>query len=195
TLHPEMGVNASASREEREAQFKKMREHQNDPSWVWIRYVFPEDTVDFSRLRVAIVEQKIPPYSNPASLSVVRNHDEVDTLPAPIRGYDYFEEVMVKGLMKYDVFTFYDLKGKVTIEFTIGASPSPNIVEGFSTRKDSYEAYQADGAFIKVLNKLKVRWKPGKQGNSPVAVRMPITFQVDGQTIRMVKEPNVVADL
>lgn len=196
--HPAMKISPNASKEERENHYKKYWKNRNSPSWVTIQYLFPEDTIDFSKLRVGIVEQIIPPYTNPAALRVVHPYNEVDTLPMPLRGYAYFEDVMEKGLMQYDVFTFYDLKGKVTVEFTVGSSPSPDIVEGFSTHEDSYEAYQADGAFIKVLNNLKVRWKPGKQGNSPVAVRMPLTFQVDGQTIRLEKTPsatNAIADL
>jgi hypothetical protein len=193
--HPYMMIRATASKEEREKMHKKYREHKDDPSWVQIQYILLEDTVDFSKLRVTIVQQTLPPYTNPNFLRVTHAYDEVDTLPEPIRGYDYFEKVMVKALMEHEVFTFYDLKGNVTVEFTVGHSPSPDLVEGFSTREDNYEAYKADGAFIKALNNLKVRWKPGKQGNSPVAVRIPLTFHVDGQTIRMIKKPIAKADL
>ena len=194
--HPDLMINPSASKEEREKQFKKMREHKDDPSRVWIRYIFPEDTADFSRLRVAIVADNLSYHALSMYESEAYGPEEVDTLPVPARGYDYFEKVMVKELMKHDVFTFYNLKGEVTVEFTVGGTASsPNIVKGFSSDKDTYEAYKADGAFIKAFNNLKVRWKPGKVGNALVRVKMPLTFLVNGQTISMAKELNAVADL
>lgn len=196
TRHPDMVIDASASKEEKEKQFKRMRENKDDPSRVWIRYIFPEDTVDFSKLRVAIMADNFSRSPMGMFTSEPYAPKDLDTLPVPVRGYDYFEELMVKELMQHDVFTFYDLKGEVTVELTVGTTASsPNIVKGFSSSNDSYEAYQADGAFVKALNNLKVWWKPGKVGNSPVRVKMPVTFHVDGQTIKMKKESNAVADL
>lgn len=198
--HPDMIMNPSASKEEREKKMKRFRAHQDNPGLypqlTSIRYIFPADTANFSKLRVAIMAEDLSYHSMSMYQSEPYAYEAVDSLPVPVRGYVYFEKVMAKELMEHDVFTFYDLKGEVTVEFTVGSTASsPNIVEGFSTREDSYKAYQADGAFIKALNKLKVRWKPGKKGKAPVQVKIPLTFQVNGQKIKLLNQPPALADL
>ncbi len=198
--HPDMMHTPSDTKEEREKRLKKFRAHQADPrkypELVWIRFIFTEDSVDYSKLKIAIINDSFSRSARAMYDKEPSNLEDVDQLPVPVRGYDYFEKIMVKELMKNDVFTFYDLKGEVTVAFTVGnAAASPNIVKGFSSGSDSYEAYKADGAFIKVLNKLKVQWQPARKGSTPVRVTMPLTFKIDGQNIQLLNKPDTAGTM
>ncbi len=186
-VHPDLKINPSSKRSE--TQIKRIKENFNNPGWSWIQYIIPVNNLDFSKLKIAIIGQTLSAYPGASVGPEVFKPEEVDTLPAPIRGYAYFEKLMIAELKKFDVFTFYDLKGKVVVEFTAGApSLSPNVLEGFSTSTDRYEAYQADGAFIKALNQCKVHWKTGVRKGKPVRVRIPLTFLVDGQNISLLNQ-------
>ena len=154
-----------------------------------VTYVIPKEAIDYQQLRVAIVEQTYMrpekqatgSYQIPDTDIPVYFAEDVETLPEPVRGINYFREVVMKDALESEVFKFYDLKGKITIEFLVWATQaqSPNLIEGYSTKEDSYEAYRADGAFIKAVNRAKVRWKSGLLNGKPVRTKMRLTFEVD----------------
>lgn len=143
-------------------------------------YIFPnEDTIDYSSLKIALTKQTLPKFKHPPALSEVYALEEIDSLPSPIRGWEYFQQVILQEIKKNEVFDFYQLKGEVIVEFTVGSgSASPKIVKGFSTKSNKYEAYKADGAFLKAINRTKIRWKPAILDGKPVPVRMKTSFNI-----------------
>lgn len=148
----------------------------------FIAYVLPKDSADFRQLRVAIVEDKMAysseRYEGPSDLKVY-TLSEVDTLPCPVRGLDYFRNVIMNEVRDAEVFTLYDT-GTVEVSFTVWGhrTHSPNLVRGFSTRDTTHEAYQADGEFIKAINDANVWWHDAQRNGQSVRSTMRMTFDV-----------------
>lgn len=147
-----------------------------------VAYVLPDQKADFGRLRVAIVEdstvQNTIRYYGPPDPTVY-DPSQVDTLPRPARGMDYFQRAIFNDVQSAEVFGLYDT-GTVEVEFTVWGyrTHSPNLVHGFSSRSDTHEAYQADGEFIKAINRAKVWWHHARKDGRPVQCRMRVTFNV-----------------
>lgn len=147
-----------------------------------VTYVLPDQAADFSQLRVAIVEdttaQSAIRYYGPPDPTVYAP-SEVDTLPQPTRGMDYFRNAILNEVRAAEVFGLYDT-GTVEVEFTVWGyrTHSPNLVRGFSSRSDTHEAYQADGEFIKAINRAKVWWQHARRGGRPVQCKIRVTFDV-----------------
>ena len=145
-------------------------------------YVLPNDSADFSQLRVAIVEDtaaySLEKYTGPDDL-VVYQLNEVDVPPRPVRGIDYFRNVIMREVQDAEVFSLYDT-GTVEISFTVWGhrAHSPNLVRGFSTHSDAHEAYQADGEFIKAINSAKVWWHNAQKDDRSVRSEMHVTFDI-----------------
>lgn len=102
------------------------------PSWYngRIAYIIPEDKehASFQKLRVGILKEQYPAwiagYQN-AYLHAARDRktyrlSEVEEAPRPIRGIDYFKEVVTNDIIKNASFLYHDLNGDVVVEFTIG---------------------------------------------------------------------------
>ncbi len=148
----------------------------------FISYVLPEDSADFSQLRVAIVEDSVAHsserYMGPDDLTVY-NPNEVDHPPEPVRGIDYFREVIMNEIRSAEVFTLFDT-GTVEVEFNVWGhtTHAPNLVRGFSTHHDTHEAYQADGEFIKAINDARVWWHNAQKAGQPVRSKMRVTFDI-----------------
>lgn len=151
-----------------------------------VHYVFPEGEADFRTLRVGIFKDTtdyLRIYENELTHdSQTYGLKEVDTAPHPTRGFTYFHDVIRKYLNdKLVYFSFYEMKGVVKTEFTIGGKAgSPQIIEGFSTRESERdEAYKLDGLIIKALNNPKVRWKSGTKNGKHVNTRVGMDFYFD----------------
>jgi len=155
-----------------------------------VEYVFPEEEADFRQLRVGILKDTLHTFFQRGDRerpdTETYSLQEVDQTPVPVRGWQYFHDVLRKSLKdKFVYFNFYDMEGEVTAEFSIGSkASSPQIIEGFSTREtDRDEAYKLDGLIVKALNSPKVRWRSGTKNGKPVNTRvaMRFHFSYDGQ--------------
>lgn len=148
-----------------------------------IAYVLPEDSADFCQLRVAVVEDPRPysheRYERPADLKIYSS-SEVDTPAQPVRGMDYFREVVMEEVQKAEVFALYDT-GTVEVSFVVWGhrAHSPNLIQGFSSKNPTHEAYQADGEFIKAVNRAKVWWHDAQKEGQPVRSSLRMTFDVN----------------
>lgn len=148
---------------------------------IFVFYVLPENSADFSQLRVAIVKdtssQRSTRYFTSNDLTVY-DISKVDTPPRPVRGINYFIEAVTKAVQSAEIFTLYDT-GAVEVEFTVWHSAnSPNIICGFSSQDSTYEAYQADGEVLKAIHHAKVWWYPARKDGQPVRSKMRVTFDV-----------------
>ena len=145
---------------------------------VTVSYILPEYEADFRQLRVGIVKEGIPLALSDTFETNTTSLREVTVAPQPVRGIKYFHEVLQKSLRESLVYyQFYDLQGVVKARFTVGGqATSPQIIEGFSTREDSYEAYRLDGLVVKALNSPKIHWHYAYQNNRVVNVRVGMDF-------------------
>ena len=147
-----------------------------------IKYILTEDPVDFTQLRLAIVEdtaiqelRSIEPHSDPKLYS----SSEVDQPAEPMRGWDYFRRAIENEVRDAEAFLLYDT-GTVEVAFTVWGkrARSPNLIRGFSSHSNAHEAYQADGEFIKAINDAKVWWHDARKQNRPVQSTVRMTFDV-----------------
>ena len=146
-----------------------------------ILYVLPEDSADFYQLRVAIVKDTISRQAarNPTSNDLtIYDIDEVDIPPRPVRGMKYFREAVTKAVQSAKLFTLYDT-GTVEVEFTVWhTAGSPNIIHGFNSQEDTYEAYQADSEVLKAIHFAKVWWHNAQKDGQPVRSNLRMTFDI-----------------
>lgn len=152
-----------------------------------IFYVLPEGEADFSQLRVGIVKNtmKKETLSYTRYLDTVMYElDEVDVPPQPVRGMDYFQEVVCKEAQLDVVFALFDT-GTVTVEFFVVGNQvqALDVVQGFSNWNDGYEAYQADSEFMKAVHNAKVIWESGIKNGQSVKTKMKITFTIDSAKV------------
>jgi len=150
-----------------------------------IQYVLPEKEADLRKLRIGIFKSWAF-YRAQKSKNTVDGQTHtlanVDDIPKPTRGWEYFHQVLKKDMEgKLSYFNFYDMKGEVKAEFTIGfKASSPQIIEGFSTRyANRDEAHKLDGLIVKVLNEVKVRFQLATKGQQLVNTRVGISFFFD----------------
>ncbi|MFP4096833.1 MAG: hypothetical protein ACLFUB_20285 [Cyclobacteriaceae bacterium] len=147
-----------------------------------VEYIFPTAEADFRHLRVGILKDTVHSLvyrSREKADSNTYRFQDVEQAPVPVRGMEYFHNVLRQYLEEELVyFSFYNMAGVVKAEFTIGTkTSSPQIIEGFSTREeDRDEAYKLDGLIVKALNEPKVRWRRGIKTGKKVNTRVSMTF-------------------
>ncbi len=173
------------------ASAKEAREIRRTVHRRGVQYVFPVTNADFRDLRVGILKDTVHSLvyrSREKPDSYTYRYQEVDKVPEPVRGMDYFHKVLRKYLEeKLVYFSFYNMEGTVRAEFTVGTkASSPQVVEGFSSRyPEQDEAYKLDGLIVKALNEPKVRWqralKYGKKVNTRVGMNFNFTFDKEGK--------------
>ncbi|MEQ9438340.1 MAG: hypothetical protein RIG62_04800 [Cyclobacteriaceae bacterium] len=142
-------------------------------------YILPEYEADFRQLRVGIIKEKMPLVHSDTFKTETTSLQDVTAAPQPVRGIAYFHEVLRKQLQKDLIYyEFYKLEGTVKAAFTVGGkATSPQIIEGFSTREETYEAYRLDGLVVKALNNPKVHWQYARYHDQLVNVRVGMDFQ------------------
>jgi hypothetical protein len=155
-----------------------------------VEYVFPIEEADFRELRVGIFKDTLRrSYVDDREMPDTKTYryQDVDHVPVPVRGISYFHDVIQAYLEeKLLYFSFYDMEGDITAEFTIGTKAgSPQVVDGFSSRyPEQDEAYKLDGLIVKALNEPKVRWqralKNGKKVNTRVSMTFNFAFDEEG---------------
>ncbi len=143
----------------------------------YIHYLLPEYRADFQLLRVALVEDTTGATRQPESSDT--NAYVPDQPARPVRGMEYFRRAVLEEVQSANSLILQD-SGTVTLEFSVwgGKAQSPTLVQGFSTQSDAYEAYQTDGAFIKAVNRAKVRWHHARKNGRPVRSTVRIAFDV-----------------
>ena len=147
-----------------------------------VSYIFPEGEADFRQLRVGIAKDTVNRRVGSASEKPDTNtyrYQDVDQFPVPVRGMDYFHDVLRQYLEeKLVYFSFYEMEGEIRAEFTIGTKTgSPQVVNGFSSRyPERDEAYKLDGLIVKALNEPKVRWQRALKNGKKVNTRVGMTF-------------------
>ena len=155
-----------------------------------ILYILPQDSADFTQLRVAVMEdttlQRRYEVRGPADPTVYSSK-EVNQPAVPKRGMAYFREAIKNEVRSAEAFILYDT-GTVEVTFQVwgGRARSPNLVRGLSTHHDTHEAYQADGEFIKAINSAKVWWRDARKDGRPVPSTVRMTFD-----IRQLKKPSL----
>lgn len=173
------------------------QEAKKQPPWYigHVGYVLPQDkeNADFSKLKVAILEMNFPEWvtsqeeeSNGSSETRTYRLSEVDETPKPIRGIEYFKEVVADEIKRKASFLYDQLQGDVLVSFTIGSNAkSPQVVKGFSTVSNTHEAYRMDGIIIKAINNSKVHWKLAKKDGKYVSIRiaMTLSFNKENQDV------------
>lgn len=171
---------------------KEAREIRKTAYRMQVLYIFPEEEADFRDLRVGILKDTVHTLvvrSRERPDSNTYRYQDVDTPPVPVRGMDYFHNVLREYLEEELVyFSFYEMEGEIRAEFTVGTkvTSSPQVAEGFSSRyPEQDEAYKLDGLIVKALNEPKVRWqralKNGKKVNTRVSMTFTFAFDEEGK--------------